>query len=139
MQIFYHFKHLVIVYLCLILFSASLSAQQSGLQVISGATLFDGTGSDPIENGVIVVRDDKIECIGSEVDCEIPNEASKVDASGKYITPGLVDAHVHFFQSGFFDSRPDAMDITDTYPLLKLQPIRNKIRSVITMHISVPE
>lgn len=94
--------------------------QTSGITVISGATLFDGTGSEAIENSIIVIEDDRINCVGSADDCSIPSRAEEIDASGKFITPGLVDAHMHFFQTGFFDSRPDAMDITDTYPFAEI-------------------
>lgn len=89
---------------------------KASIQVLKGATLFDGTGVDAVENSVIIINGDKIECVGNEETCETPSGAEVVDVSGKYITPGLIDAHVHFFQTGFFDSRPDAMDITDTYP-----------------------
>jgi imidazolonepropionase-like amidohydrolase len=78
--------------------------------------LYDGTGVDAIENSVIVIKGDRIECVGSLSECEQPAGAEVVDASGKFIMPGMIDAHMHFFQTGFFDSRPDAMDITDTYP-----------------------
>lgn len=94
--------------------------QTSGITVISGATLFDGTGSEAIENSIIVIEDDRINCVGSADDCSIPSRAEEIGASGKFITPGLVDAHMHFFQTGFFDSRPDAMDITDTYPFAEI-------------------
>lgn len=90
--------------------------QTTPVTVISGATLFDGTGAEAIENSLIVIRENRIECVGSDEDCPVPDGAEVVNASGKFITPGLVDAHMHFFQTGFFDSRPDAMDITDTYP-----------------------
>lgn len=88
--------------------------------VISGATLFDGTGTEAVENSMIVIRGNRIECVGSDENCPVPDGAEVVDASGKYITPGIVDAHMHFFQTGFFDSRPDAMDITDTYPFAEI-------------------
>lgn len=84
--------------------------------VISGATLFDGTGSEPIDNSMIVINGSEIDCVGKDGECSVPLGAEVVNAEGKYITPGLVDAHMHFFQTGFFDSRPDAMDITETYP-----------------------
>lgn len=34
-----------------------------------------------------------------------------IDGSGKWLMPGLVDAHVHFFQSGGLYTRPDAIDL----------------------------
>ena len=83
---------------------------------ISGATLFDGTGAEAISNSIIIVREGRIECVGEQGDCSIPSNAETIDASGKYITPGMIDAHMHFSQTGFFDGRPDAMDITDEYP-----------------------
>jgi imidazolonepropionase-like amidohydrolase len=39
-----------------------------------------------------------------------------VDARGLWVTPGLVDAHVHFSQTGWADGRPDALDVRETYP-----------------------
>lgn len=88
----------------------------SNVTVISGATLFDGNGGDPVTNSVIVVRNGRIDCIGTEGDCDRPENADRVDATGQYITPGMIDVHMHFFQTGFFDSRPDAMDLNETYP-----------------------
>lgn len=96
--------------------SMERSPDKPATKAITGAILFDGTGSDALENSVIVVEGNRITCVGTEEECPIPSGAEVVDASGKYITPGLIDGHVHFFQTGFFDSRPDAMDITDTYP-----------------------
>ncbi len=92
---------------------SEVNAQTVALQ---GATLYDGTGSEPIENSVIIIENDEIQCVGTADDCSVPEGASVTDLTGKFITPGLVDAHVHFFQTAFFDSRPDALDITDTYP-----------------------
>jgi imidazolonepropionase-like amidohydrolase len=38
------------------------------------------------------------------------------DVSGQWITPGLIDAHVHFSQTGWVDGRPDAFDVRDRHP-----------------------
>lgn len=84
--------------------------------VLRGATLFDGTGSEPVENGIIIINGQRIDCVGTESNCKVASDAEIIDLNGKFITPGLIDSHVHFFQTGFFDSRPDALDITDTYP-----------------------
>lgn len=82
------------------LFSAC-SESESSYTVIKGATLYDGTGGDAIENSVIIVRNDEIDCVGKAEECSIPLGSEVIDAAGKYITPGLVDAHMHFFQTGF--------------------------------------
>ena len=98
------------------LWSCSGNENQSEYTAIRGATLIDGTGGEPLENSDIVIRNDKIDCIGAAGQCSIPLGSKVIDASGKYITPGMIDAHMHFFQTGFFDSRPDGMDLNDTYP-----------------------
>jgi predicted amidohydrolase YtcJ len=111
---------LFLVGLLLSISACSNTDSPGSVKVLSGATLFDGTGSEPIQNSVIVIKDEVIECVGAEEDCDIPAEAETIDLSGQYITPGLIDAHVHFFQTGFFDSRPDALDLRDTYPFSKV-------------------
>jgi imidazolonepropionase-like amidohydrolase len=104
--------------ICLLTACAPQSDTQ--IKVLQGATLFDGTGSEAVGNSVIVMKDGKIDCAGTAEDCPVPSGAETIDVSGKYITPGLVDAHVHFFQTGFFDSRPDALDLRDKYPFPKV-------------------
>ncbi|MFK7978386.1 MAG: amidohydrolase family protein, partial [Saprospiraceae bacterium] len=45
-----------------------------------------------------------------------PKGARIIDAKGKFILPGLVDAHIHFFQSGGLYTRPDAIDLRKYVP-----------------------
>jgi imidazolonepropionase-like amidohydrolase len=84
--------------------------------VFRGATLVDGTGADPIDDAVIVVRADRIEAVGRAGDIDLPEAAIDEQLDGMWIIPGLVDAHVHFSQSGWFDSRPDALDLRQYHP-----------------------
>jgi len=81
-----------------------------------GATVVDGTGAPPRVNAVVVIRDGRIACVGSKQDCPYPESTSVTDVSGRWITPGLVDAHVHFSQTGWADGRPDSLDVRDLYP-----------------------
>jgi imidazolonepropionase-like amidohydrolase len=60
------------------------------------AVIIDGTGEAPIENGVLVVRGDKIEMVGPSAEIQIPVDAEVKDIGGKVIMPGLADMHVHF-------------------------------------------
>jgi len=46
---------------------------------------------DSIENGTVLIRDGKIAAVG--VDVEIPVDAKIIDASGKVVMPGFVEAH----------------------------------------------
>jgi len=79
-----------------------------------GGTLVDGTGAPPVAGATVLMRGGKIECAGR--DCAVPKGVETIDARGTWIVPGLVDAHVHFSQTGWADGRPDALDLRDRYP-----------------------
>ncbi|HTO77111.1 MAG TPA: amidohydrolase family protein [Thermoanaerobaculia bacterium] len=88
-------------------------------RALKGATLLDGNGGPPVANAVVLLRDGKIECAGA--DCAIPEGVDVTDVSGMWIVPGLIDAHVHFSQTGWADGRPDAADVRDRYPYEKTE------------------
>jgi imidazolonepropionase-like amidohydrolase len=64
--------------------------------VIKGATVIACTGKAPITNGVVVIQDGKIRAVGPQGSVSIPSGATIVNASGKYVLPGLIDMHVHY-------------------------------------------
>ena len=59
---------------------------------ITGATLLTASRGT-IENGDILVRDGRIAAVGTGL--EAPAGATVVDAAGRYVTPGIIDAHSH--------------------------------------------
>lgn len=86
-----------------------------------GATLVDGTGAVPVPDAAVVVRGGKIDCAGTRAQCPVPDGVEAVDLKGQWIAPGVVDAHVHFSQTGWVDGRPDAFDVRDRHPYEKVQ------------------
>lgn len=69
--------------------------------VISGCTLIDGTGRDPLPDAALHIRDDRIVWAGPLADLPAEaRQASQVDAAGKWVIPGLIDAHVHICWNG---------------------------------------
>jgi imidazolonepropionase-like amidohydrolase len=69
-----------------------------------GARILDGTGRT-IDAGTIVVRDGVIVDVGPAASVRVPEGATRVDAAGKTIMPGIVNAHGHLsavdgFKSG---------------------------------------
>ena len=85
-------------------------------RAIVGGTIWDGTGRAPIRDGVVLVRDGKIDAVGSRRQVRVPAGVDTIDARGKWVLPGLIDTHVHFSQTGWVDGRPDALDLRSTYP-----------------------
>ncbi|MDX1503852.1 MAG: amidohydrolase family protein [Thermoanaerobaculia bacterium] len=94
----------------------ALSGTPPPPRALVGATLVDGTGAAPVEDAVVVLRGGRIDCAGSAADCPVPGGIGRVDLTGRWITPGLVDAHVHFSQTGWVDGRPDFIDVRDRHP-----------------------
>ena len=90
-------------------------------RALVGATLVDGTGRPPIADAVVVTRGGKIECAGKRADCAVPPEAGVVELGGAWVLPGLVDAHVHFSQTGWADGRPDALDVRAAHPYSEVE------------------
>ncbi|MDE0827715.1 MAG: amidohydrolase family protein [Vicinamibacterales bacterium] len=66
-----------------------------GLQAFVGGRLIDGTGAAAIENGVLVVRDGRIEAVGTSDSVTVPADAEQIDVSGRTLMPGMVNAHGH--------------------------------------------
>ena len=60
--------------------------------LISGATVLTGSG-ERIDNADVLLQDGKIAAVGSGLSA--PADAIRVDGSGKWVTPGLIDVHSH--------------------------------------------
>jgi imidazolonepropionase-like amidohydrolase len=65
--------------------------------LIRNGTLIDGSGRDPVRNTLVVVEGSRIAHVGpavSPIRPESPDD-TVIDATGKFILPGLIDAHCH--------------------------------------------
>jgi imidazolonepropionase-like amidohydrolase len=71
---------------------------KSGAYAMVGATIVDGTDRAPIADGVVIVRDGKIEAVGPRAAVTVPADLPTVDVAGKTIVPGLWDMHTHVTQ-----------------------------------------
>lgn len=70
----------------------TVSATEEAPTIYHGATLIDGTGAEAREGWSIVVRGERIESVVP--DAQAP-AGERVDMSGLYVLPGLIDTHVH--------------------------------------------
>ena len=66
-----------------------------GVAVLRGARIVTMRGTEVIENGDVVVRDNRIVAVGPRGQVDVPADARVIDVSGKTIVPGFVDTHAH--------------------------------------------
>lgn len=71
-------------------------AHPDGLIALTGARIITMKGDEVIENGVVIVKNNRIQKVGSANVIRVPKEAHVVDVRGKTIVPGFVDTHAHW-------------------------------------------
>jgi imidazolonepropionase-like amidohydrolase len=74
---------------------------------IMGATILTAGPQGTIEKGTILVKDGKIAAIGASVD--LPSGLPVVNATGQFVTPGLIDAHSHTAIEGSVNECTDSV------------------------------
>jgi imidazolonepropionase-like amidohydrolase len=75
---------------------SSIVAQDlAATTAFTGMRIIDGSGAEPTENGVLLVRDGRISAIGAAAEVAVPAGATLIDLAGKTIMPGLVNTHGH--------------------------------------------
>ena len=77
--------------------------------LILGGTLIDGSGGEPGPHAALLIQKGRIARMGPDAAKRLPRDTRTIDATGKWILPGLIDGHVHFFQTGGLDARPDVV------------------------------
>lgn len=82
----------LLVLACLVPVTAVAQNGDSVIAIVGG-TLIDGNGGPPVPNATIVVRGGRITAV--DAGASVPRGARVINAAGKYIVPGFVDANVH--------------------------------------------
>jgi len=62
---------------------------------ITGGTLIDGSGRDPVANATLLIEGERIRAAGPAASVAIPHGAQVIDAGGHTVLPGIIDCHVH--------------------------------------------
>lgn len=94
----------------LLLLLLSTTAFSSAAQLlIKNTTVVDVVGKKLVSAQDVLVEGDRITAIGKGLKAAAGVQV--VDGTGRWLMPGLVDAHVHFFQNGGLYTRPDAIDL----------------------------
>lgn len=97
-----------------LLFALALiaGARAEKIALVSG-TVINPADEKIISKATVLIDGNTIAGVGANAP---PAEAKKLDCSGKFILPGYIDTHVHFFQSGDLFTRPDAADLNSVRP-----------------------
>lgn len=94
---------------------SALSAHAERISLVGG-TAIDPATSRILENCVIVIDGDRIAAVGTRREMAVPTGSRWVECNGKFILPGYIDTHVHFFQSADLFTRPDGADLNSVRP-----------------------
>lgn len=83
-----------------------LSASRAVAQTlaITGGTVIDGSGRAPIPDATVLIRDGRVAAVGPARDVNVPAGTTRVDARGKFVIPGLMDANLHLYLNGDLES-----------------------------------
>ena len=94
------------------LLTAAVHAEKISLV---GATVINPADGKVLPNATIVINSDKIErvAIGKQDAAAL---GKQIGCAGKFILPGYIDTHVHFFQSADLFTRPDGTDLNSVRP-----------------------
>ena len=116
---------------------ASQRASETHALAIVGATVVhaEREGAAAVSrNMTIVIRGERIESVGPAATTPVPANSQIIDGKGKWVIPGLIDSHVHFFQSGNLYTRPDVIDLNGRLPYAQ-EVARNKARLSATFKV----
>jgi imidazolonepropionase-like amidohydrolase/Tol biopolymer transport system component len=67
----------------------------TGMLALVGATVITMNGDEVIPNATIVIDRNRIVSVGVSDSVSVPVSARVIDVTGKYVMPGLIDAHAH--------------------------------------------
>jgi imidazolonepropionase-like amidohydrolase len=107
----------------------------TGTVVLKAARVIDGTGAAPIQNGVVVVTDDKIVAVGAAGSVSVPAGARTVDLGNATLLPGFIDAHTHVIGRTLGDPAGDdaaVRDVDSFGAILGTVNVRNTIMAGFT-------
>ena len=124
--------------LAVLLFAIFASATAHAQTALVGGTLVRPAQGDTLAGATVVVEPSgRIAAVGPSEAVEVPAEAERLDASGRYVMPGLIDSHVHFFQSGGLYTRPDALDLRFAKPYeQELSDIKARLPATLRRYLA---
>jgi imidazolonepropionase-like amidohydrolase len=101
--------------LCLIVAAGTVTLQAEKIALVGGTVINPAT--EVVLTGArVLIDNDRITGFGDDKTIALPKDARQIDCKGKFLLPGYIDTHIHFFQSGDLFTRPDVVDLTNVRP-----------------------
>ena len=104
--------------------------------LVSNATVLDGTGSPPVAGQSVLIEGDTITAVGVDVSADqVPrgDTVERLDAAGKTLMPGLIDAHCHTtFGETFQQEEQDLYTSVETRTLRSAWNVKKILRAGVT-------
>src|SRR3989454_8995967 len=120
----------------LVVFALMVSPVASAdVVVLKGATIIDGSGRAPQQNGVLVLDGERILAVGAPAKVKVPRRARVLDLTGRTIMPGIINAHGHVGLVAGGQNRADAYTRENVRAQL-LQYERYGVTSVLTLGLN---
>lgn len=122
----------------ILLFLCVLGLQMAQAQtLIQQVTVVDVVRKRLIPDQDVLIGQGKILAMGKHNQVKKPAQTEVVNAQGKFLMPGLMDAHVHFFQSGGMFARPDAIDLRKYQPYAKeLSFVHQEFNTIRSLYLA---
>jgi len=96
------------------LWTLTLNTRADKVALVGGTVINPAEGK-VLPNATVVINGDKIERVAMGKQ-DAATLGKQIDCAGKFILPGYIDTHVHFFQSGDLFTRPDGADLNSVRP-----------------------
>ena len=120
------------VFNCLVVFSqptqTTAIVHSTVVNVISGMLDIDQT---------VLIDSNRVSNIGPFKKIKIPEGALIINGTGKFLMPGMIDGHIHFFQSGGLYTRPDGLNLSSVYSYEKDQRwIKDNLNGLLARYLA---
>jgi imidazolonepropionase-like amidohydrolase len=118
-------------------FGVSAIPEQPRAVLVRDATIWTSGPAGILEDADLLVRDGRVVAVGR--DLEVPRGAVVIDAAGKHVTPGLVDAHVHVGAMGGLNEWTQAVSaevrVRDVLNAYDNRIYRHMAQGTTTVHV----
>ena len=98
---------------------------------ITHAALIDGTGSTPLEDAVVLIENGRVASVAASGNLPLPEGTRQLNAEGRWLLPGMIDAHVHVSADEFIPIPPKG-DRTAYMTIVATRNLRSALQAGIT-------